>query len=85
MCIRDRAKSIQTDVQKPILQSYLDVVFQGYLDHFGEDGIASFIATTLDWDRPILNDRDAPLYPRAQNLSLRELKIIDHFCTQIPK
>ena len=47
-----------------ILMSYLDTVVAGYLAEFGEIGVADFFATTDGWDAPILNDRDAPRYPR---------------------
>ncbi|MDE3123254.1 MAG: gamma-glutamylcyclotransferase [Paracoccaceae bacterium] len=52
----------------PILLSYLDVVVQGFLDHFGPDGAAAFFDTTTGWQAPVLDDRAAPLYPRAQPL-----------------
>ncbi|WP_341872006.1 gamma-glutamylcyclotransferase family protein [Roseivivax isoporae] len=52
----------------PILLSYLDVVLQGYLDMFGEAGAARFFDTTEGWETPVLDDRAAPLYPRAQVL-----------------
>lgn len=77
--------SIERAASKPILQSYLDVVFQGYLDHYGEAGIANFIATTDSWDRTIQNDRDTPIYPRAQTLTSAELKLVDHYMITIPK
>lgn len=65
------------DAQRPILMSYLDVVVQGYLQVFGEDGGTHFFDTTAGWDGPILNDRAAPLYPRAQVLSAGESAFVD--------
>lgn len=62
----------------PILLSYLDVVVQGYLQVFGEAGVAAFFATTSGWEAPILNDRDAPRYPRSQTLSQQETQLVDH-------
>jgi hypothetical protein len=56
-------------VRHPILLSYLDTVIKGYLDVFGEAGVADFFATTDGWDSPIHNDRAAPVYPRHQQLS----------------
>lgn len=53
----------------PVLLSYLDVVAQGYLDHFGPEGLDRFVATTEGWEVPFLDDRAAPLYPRAQPLA----------------
>lgn len=61
----------------PILLSYIDVVVQGYLREYGEDGAAQFFATTAGWDAPILNDRHAPRYPRHQRLSEDERIFVD--------
>lgn len=64
-------------VDNHILLSYLDVVVQGYLREFGAGGVAEFFATTDRWDTPILNDRTAPRYPRAQTLSAQETSLVD--------
>lgn len=61
----------------PIALSYIDVVFQGFLDEFGTAGLDRFAATTDGWDTPILNDRAAPRYPRAQRLSPAETARVD--------
>lgn len=58
-----------------ILRSYLDVVMQGYLGHFGEDGLQRFINTTLNFDCAIREDRDDPLYPRATTLTVEEKRV----------
>ena len=55
-----------------ILRSYLDVVMQGYLHHFGEAGLHRFMETTLNFECAIREDRDNPLYPRATTLSADE-------------
>jgi len=55
-----------------ILRSYLDVVMQGYLPHFGESGLYRFMETTLNFDCAIKEDRDNPLYPRATTLTVVE-------------
>tara|TARA_R110002124_G_scaffold52394_3_gene150861 strand:+ start:2933 stop:3442 length:510 start_codon:yes stop_codon:yes gene_type:complete len=68
---------ILLDVKQPILLSYLDVVVQGYHTHFGSQGVADFFATTQNWDHPILNDRAAPQYPRAQTLTDQERTLVD--------
>ena len=65
------------DTEHPILLSYLDVVLQGYLHVFGPQGVVHFMDTTDGWDTPILNDRDAPRYPRAQQLSQAETALVD--------
>ncbi|UWR91487.1 gamma-glutamylcyclotransferase [Phaeobacter inhibens] len=64
-------------MRHPILLSYLDVVIQGYLDVFGTEGVADFMRTTDGWDAPILNDRAAPRYPRAQALTTEERDLVD--------
>lgn len=63
----------------PALLSYIDVVAQGFLTEFGEDGLARFFQTTHGWDAPVLNDRAAPVYPRAQDLSAHETAQVDHW------
>jgi len=61
----------------PILLSYLDVVVQGYLAEFGIAGVERFFTTTDGWEAPILDDRSAPRYPRAQALSRSETTLVD--------
>ena len=65
------------DDHHPVLLSYLDVVVQGYLTEYGRDGAARFFATTTGWEAPILDDRAAPRYPRAQDLSEGERAFVD--------
>lgn len=61
-----------TNTARPILLSYLDTVIQGFHNVYGLDGVIRFINTTTGWEIPILDDRSAPIYPRAQNLTARE-------------
>ena len=61
----------------PILRSYLDVVVQGYLTEFGEGGVGRFFDTTDGWDAPILDDRAAPIYARAQAVTAAESALVD--------
>lgn len=68
---------------KPILLSYLDCVVQGFLDQFGEDGVTGFFNTTSGWDRPIKNDRAAPIFPRAQVLSTAQTALVDRHLQDI--
>lgn len=68
--------------ENPILLSYLDVVVQGYLTEFGEEGVARFFDTTDGWHAPILNDRAKPVYPRAQSLSRTETALVDTYLTR---
>jgi len=62
-----------------ILRSYLDVVMQGYLQHFGVEGLDRFFATTVNFDLDIQEDRDDPLYPRATQLTSEEKKIFANY------
>ena len=66
-----------------ILRSYLDVVVQGYLREFGEDGVARFFETTSGWHTPIRDDRAAPVYPRHQPLGTHETELVDHHLAQL--
>ena len=67
----------QADGDHPILLSYLDTVIQGYLKEFGDEGVQRFFQTTQGWDRPVLNDRRDPIYPRATVLSQAEQTLVD--------
>ena len=62
---------------RPVLLSYVDVVVQGYLREFGEDGVARFFETTDGWDAPMRNDRADPVYPRHQVLTPAETALVD--------
>ena len=57
------------DIDAPIWLSYVDVVLQGYLREFGEEGVRDFMATTEGWEIPIIDDRARPGYPRHQPVS----------------
>lgn len=61
----------------PILLSYLDTVIQGFLAEFGADGARAFFDTTRGWHLPILDDRSAPIYPRATALDKAERALVD--------
>lgn len=65
------------DADHPVLLSYIDVVLQGYLQVYGRAGAERFLQTTTGWEAPILDDRAAPRYPRAQNLSGDERAFVD--------
>lgn len=66
-----------------IILSYLDVVVQGYLREFGEDGVRNFFDTTNGWDTPILNDRTAPQYPRHKVLTAGETALVDSHLSRL--
>lgn len=61
----------------PVLLSYLDTVVAGYLDVFGREGAEEFFATTDGWNAPVLDDRHAPIYPRATALHADVRKRVD--------
>jgi hypothetical protein len=67
-----------TAQDKPILLSYIDCVIQGFITHFGTDGVAGFFDSTSGWERPVKDDRVEPIYPRAQRLSPDQTKLVDH-------
>lgn len=60
----------------PIHLSYLDTVVQGFLREFGTGGVERFFATTTGWSA-LLDDRDAPRYPRSQKTTAAERRIVD--------
>lgn len=61
----------------PALLSYIDVVVQGYLREFGEQGAIRFFDTTDGWDTPVLDDRADPVYPRHRRLTRDERGFVD--------
>ncbi|SMH51467.1 gamma-glutamylcyclotransferase family protein [Maritimibacter sp. HL-12] len=61
----------------PVLLSYIDVVVQGFLAEFGPDGARHFFETTEGWHVPVLDDRAAPIYARAQSLDDAERAVVD--------
>ncbi len=71
------------DAPRPILMSYLDVVVQGFLREFGEEGVARFFDTTAGWDAPLSDDRAAPRYPRAQTLGAAETALVDRHLARV--
>ncbi len=70
-------RHVAPSAEHPVLLSYIDVVTQGYLREFGEEGAARFFITTGGWDMPVLDDRAAPVYPRHQSLSHAETAFVD--------
>ena len=70
-------KSAPPDEDHPILLSYVDAVVQGYLKEFGEQSAVQFMQTTEGWETTVRNDRDAPIYPRAQILTALERSFVD--------
>ncbi len=69
--------------ENPILLSYLETVLQGYLTLFGEAGVARFVATTEGWHAPLLDDRAAPRYGRATQLTPAERALVDGWIEEL--
>jgi gamma-glutamylcyclotransferase (GGCT)/AIG2-like uncharacterized protein YtfP len=67
----------------PVLLSYLDTVIQGYVAHFGEAGVARFVATTDGWHAPVLDDRAAPRYGRAAATTAAERALVDSWLLRL--
>lgn len=65
------------EADNPVLLSYIDTVVQGFLTEFGPEGAAHFFETTEGWDAPVLDDRAAPIYPRATQVSAEERDVVD--------
>lgn len=71
------------DQNHPIHKSYLDATLQGFIKEFGEGGASRFMASTEGWHVPILDDRQAPHYPRAQILSSAEQLMVDRLLESV--
>ena len=64
----ERQNRFLANDEHPILQSYIDCVLAGYLTQFGPSGMQAMVDSTRGWNRPIMDDRAAPHYPRAVQL-----------------
>jgi hypothetical protein len=64
---------------KGIILSYLDCVVKGYLEQYGEEGVADFFATTDGWDCQAFDDRLKPIYPRHVELTKSERHLVDYY------
>lgn len=68
-----------------LLQSYLDAVLQGFHQVYGQAGVSGFVETTSSFDRVMIRDRAAPLYPRSVALSEAEREVIDAALAFLPE
>jgi len=66
-----------------VLLSYLDVVVQGFLQHYGDAGAEHFFATTDDWPAVVVDDRHEPRYPRHQSLTEAERAAVDRHLSEL--
>ena len=63
--------------EKQLLQSYLDAVLFGFYNEFGEAGVLRFFETTEGFSRPLIMDREKPIYARADIVPSELLKWFD--------
>ena len=56
--------SVINEAEPVIIKSYLYVILYGYLQTFGEHGVKHFLQTTDNWNFPIMDDIENPVYPR---------------------
>ena len=59
-------KSHEATTERPIIQSYLDVVLTGCLE-IGVEFAREFVTTTDGWDAPWIDDRGSPRYLRPHH------------------
>lgn len=72
------ANRIWATPENRILRSYLDVVLQGYMRTFDLDGMTRFLTSTSGLrSDSVIEDRHAPVYPRAVRLTEEERALID--------
>lgn len=69
--------------QYRILRSYLDAVMQGYLNKFGEEGVARFVNSTDNFEVGIDEDRNDPRYPRAVTITQKERSLFESLVPNI--
>ena len=65
------------DAEHPVTQSYVDCVMAGYLKRFGDEGLQQLLQSTRGWNRPMLDDRHAPTYPRHVKLPAEQHRYFD--------
>lgn len=73
----------QPTTEKPIMQSYVDVILNGCLD-YGTDFAARFAQTTQYWQH-LVDDRHQPLYPRPLKSTERLPHIDQVLQTHLPE
>ncbi|MEP9377597.1 gamma-glutamylcyclotransferase family protein [Aquabacter sp. CN5-332] len=74
------ATPLLPDAEHPIVQSYVDLVLQGALE-YGGTFASELIATTADWGRYWLNDRE---YARRPWMAIKEAGRIDELLAITP-
>ena len=71
------------DAPGGILLSYLDTVAQGFLQLYGEAGLARFFDTTEGWDTPVHDDRAAPRYSRYTGVPADQRALVDRHLSRL--
>lgn len=66
----------------PVNQTYIDTCLAGCLELGGRAAAERFIASTSGWQHHRYNDREAPRYPRAAQVSAARLREIDRLLQQ---
>jgi len=77
MYVSKLTHSGRSNLQYPILQSYIDCVLAGYCAVFKQSGMQQFVESTVGWDGVIENERCNPRYPRAVQLPDSQLALFD--------
>ena len=62
---------------KQLIQSYLDAVLFGFYNEFGEAGVLRYFETTEGFSRPLIMDREKPIYARSDIVPSELLKWFD--------
>lgn len=66
-----------------LIQSYLDAVMQGFHQVYGEDGVRHFVETTSQFKRPLIRDRETPIYPRNVILEPGQADLFDRLLADV--
>jgi len=75
--VSNMTHSGRSNIQYPILQSYIDCVLAGYCAVFNQKGMQQFVESTVGWGGVIENERHDPRYPRAVQLPDSQLALFD--------
>jgi len=67
--------NVPTD-EYPVALTYIDTVLAGCLTQ-GEEFTREFVRLTVNWEYPIINDRDDPIFPRRAILDKESLSKVD--------
>ncbi|MEM9278829.1 MAG: gamma-glutamylcyclotransferase family protein [Pseudomonadota bacterium] len=70
-------EAVDTEDTGALLQSYTDAVLQGFRNEYGDEGVWHFTETTRHFERPLIQDRANPLYPRSVDLTPEEADLFD--------